>query len=75
MEELYSIMRELLEIKYHQESLVCLLNAADMAYSDPKQTEARFIANSVKFYLRKLQEELNTTIHKIDLYIIENSKK
>lgn len=40
MEELYSIMRDLLEVEYNQESLLRLLRAAEAAYSDEKQEEA-----------------------------------
>lgn len=41
MEELYSIMRDLLEVEYNQESLLRLLRAAEAAYSDKKQEEAK----------------------------------
>ena len=37
MEELYSIMRDLLEVEYNQESLLCLLGAAEAAYIDEEQ--------------------------------------
>lgn len=75
MEELYSIMRDFLEVKYNQESLVCLLKAAEAAYSDEKQEEAKLIANSTKFYLQALQEELKAAINRMDSYIAENAKK
>ena len=41
MEELYSIMRDFLEVEYNQESLLRLLRAAEAAYSDKKQEEAK----------------------------------
>ena len=75
MKELYSIMRSFLEVEYDQESLLCLLKAAEAAYIDENQVEARLIANSTKFYLRGLQEELKAAINKMDAYIAENAKK
>ena len=75
MEELYSIMRDLLEVEYNQESMLCLLRAAEAAYSGEKQVEAKLIANSTKFYLQAMQEELKMAINRMDLYIAENAKK
>ena len=75
MKELYSIMRSFLEVEYDQESLLCLLKAAEATYIDESQVEARLIANSTKLYLRGLQEELKAAINKMDAYIAENAKK
>lgn len=75
MEELYSIMRDFLEVEYNQESLLCLLRAAEAAYSGEKEAEAKLIANSAKYYLKALQEELKAAINRIDSYIAENAKK
>lgn len=44
MEELYSIMRDFLEVEYNQESLVCLLRAVEAAYSGEKEEKAKLIA-------------------------------
>lgn len=52
MEELYSIMRDLLEVEYHQESFICLLKAAEAGYTEENQAEARLLADSAEFYLR-----------------------
>ena len=75
MEELYSIMRDFLEVEYNQESLLCLLRAAGVAYSSEKEEKAKLIANGTKFYLQALQEELKAAINRLDSYIIENAKK
>ncbi len=75
MEELYSIMRDFLEVEYNQESLLCLLKAVEAVYKDEKQAEAKLIANSTKYYLKALQEELKAAINRLDLYIAENAKK
>ena len=43
MEELYSIMRDFLEVEYNQESLICLLKAAEAAYSGENQIKAKLL--------------------------------
>lgn len=75
MEELYSIMRDFLEVEYNQESLLCLLKAAEAAYTGKEQAEAKLIANSAKYYLQALQEEIRAAISRLDSYIAENAKK
>ena len=75
MEELYSIMSDFLEVEYNQESLICLLRVVETAYSGEQQAEAKLIANSAKYYLQALQEELKAVIGRLDLYIAENAKK
>lgn len=75
MEELYSIMRDFLEVEYNQESLLCLLRAAETTYSSEKEAEAKLIANSAKYYLKALQGELKAAINRMDSYIAENAKK
>lgn len=75
MEELYSIMRDFLEVEYNQESLLCLLRTAEAAYAGENQKEIKLIANSAKFYVQALQEELKAAINSLDSYIAENIKK
>lgn len=75
MEELYSIMRDFLEVEYNQESLSRLLKAAEATYRDEKQEEAKFIANSTKYYLKALQKELQEAINRLDSYIVAEVKK
>lgn len=75
MEELYSIMRDFLEVEYHQESLLYLLKAVEAANTGKEQAEAKLIANSTKYYLQALQEEIKAAINRLDSYIAENAKK
>ena len=75
MQELNSIMRDFLEIEYNQESLLCLLRAAETTYNNEEQETAKFLANSTKYYLIALQKELKVAINRLDLYIAENAKK
>ena len=75
MEELYLIMRDFLEVEYNQESLVCLLKAAEATYTGKEQVEAKLIAHSTKYYLQALQEEIKAAINRLDSYITENAKK
>ena len=75
MKELYSIMRDFLEVEYNQESLLCLLKAGEAAYSDEKEVEAKLIVNCTRYYLKALQEDLKAAINRMDSYIAENAKK
>ena len=75
MEELYSIMRDFLEVEYNQESFVCLLKAAEASCTGENQVEAKLVANSAKVYLKGLQEDLKAAINRMDSYIAENAKK
>ena len=75
MEELYSIMRDFLEVEYNQESLLRLLRAAEAAYSNEKQEGAKYLANCTKYYLKALQEELQRGLNRLDSYIAEEVKK
>lgn len=75
MQELNSIMRDFLEIEYNQESLLSLLSAVEVTYSNEEQEKAKFVANSTKYYLIALQNELKLAINRLDLYIAENVKK
>ena len=75
MEELYSIMRDFLEVEYNQKSLLYVLKVAESAYTGKEQEEAKLIVNSTKYYLQALQKELKATINRLDFYITENAKK
>ena len=75
MQELNSIMRDFLEIEYNQESLLCLLRAAETTYNNEEQETAKYVANSTKYYLIALQKELKVAINRLDLDIAENAKK
>ncbi len=75
MEQLYSIMREFLEVEYHQESLVRILNAIETAYGEDEQGEVKWIVNGIKFYLKDMQTEFRTTVNRLDTYIAERVKK
>ena len=65
MQELNSIMRDFLEIEYNQESLLCLLSAVEVTYNNEEQETAKYVANSTKYYLIALQNELNCNDFKI----------
>lgn len=75
MEELYSVMSDFLEVEYNQESLLCLLKAAEFAYSIEKQEDAQLIANSTKYYVQTLQRELRSAISRLDSYIAQNVQR
>ena len=75
MEKLYSIMRDFLEVEYNQESLLCLLKAAEDAYRGKEQRETEMIINSTKYYLTALQKEIKAAIGRLDSYIAEKGNK
>lgn len=54
MEELYSIMRDFLEVEYNQKSLLCLLRAAEAAYTSKEQAEAKFDCQQCKILFKSL---------------------
>ena len=69
-EELYSIMRDLLQVEHDQESLICILRLAESAYVDEEQADAKLIVNGARFYLEASQEKLKMIINSMDLYIV-----
>ena len=75
MEELYSIMRDFLEVEYNQESIVCLLKSAEATYTAENQVETKLLANGVKVYIKGLQKDLKAAINRMDSYIAENARK
>lgn len=75
MEELYSIMRDFLEVEYNQKSLLSILKVLEAAYSGEEQEEAKLITNSTKYYLEALQKELNAAINRLDTYMAEIRRK
>jgi hypothetical protein len=75
MEELYSIMRDFLEVEYNQKSLLLLLTAVEAAEDNTKQAETKFIVNSTKYYLKALQKELGAAINRLDSYMTEKTEE
>lgn len=75
MEELYSIMRDFLEVEYHQESLLWILKTVEAVNSKEEQEDTKLLANGTKHYLQALHKELKAAIHRIDSYMAENTKK
>lgn len=48
MEELYSIMRDFLEVEYHQKSLLYVLDSLETAYSGEQQEEIKLLSITQK---------------------------
>lgn len=73
MDELYSIMRDLLEIEYNQKSLLHFLTITETACHESHREEFKpdttLISNASKYYLEKLQKELKSAIGRLDDYI------
>lgn len=70
MNQLYSIMRDFLEVEYHQKSFLHLLNSLQI-----EQEQSELLISCATYYLEALQQELHTAIHKLDLYIVQQKKQ
>lgn len=75
MEELYSIMRELLEVEYHQKSLLYIAQLLEAAYDSEECGRTELIVNGISYYLTVLHKDLETVIGRLDSYIAETAKK
>ena len=72
MEKLYSILRDLMEVSYNQESLLHIFKVMQIVYNQEQKQEEELIVNNAKFYLQALQMELDGVISRLDNYIVEN---
>ena len=76
MQELYSIMRELLEVEYNQNSLRYIIKILEKVYEQNAEwKESDLIINGIGYYLETLHKDLGSAIGRLDSYIVENAKK
>ena len=75
MEELYSIMRELLEVEYNQKYLLHIIKQLEKNCGTEQKEEMQLIVNSTKYYLEALQIDLKKSINRMDKYIAETARK
>ena len=76
MQELYAIMRELLEVEYHQKSLRHIMGMLETVYEQEEEREkSGLIVNGINYYLTVLHKDLEAAISRLDNYIAENAKK
>lgn len=76
MQELYSIMRELLEVEYNQRSLRCIMEMLETACGQEEdQGEENLIVSGIGYYLAILHRDLETVISRLDNYIAQTAKK
>ena len=76
MQELYSIMRELLEVEYKQKSLHYIMKMLEKAYvQEEERGENDLIVSGISYYLAALHKDLGIAICRLDSYIAENAKK
>ena len=54
-------------------AIISVLEALETSYSEEEQMELKSVAYVIKTYLEVLQEDMNTTIAKIDNYIVIES--
>lgn len=76
MQELYSIMRELLEVEYNQNALRYIMEMLEAAYGQEEiQGKGDLIVSGIGYYLAVLHKDLETAISRLDRYIAETAKK
>lgn len=76
MQELYSIMRELLEVEYNQKSLHNITEMLGKAYEQEEELgKSDLIVNGISYYLASLHKDLGIAIGRLDSYIAETAKK
>ncbi|MDE6567372.1 MAG: hypothetical protein K2K70_06540 [Lachnospiraceae bacterium] len=71
MEELYLIMRDFLEVQYHQNSILCVLDTLEDAYSEEEQAKIKMTIHVLKTYMEFMYEETKMAISRFDAYIAE----
>lgn len=75
MQELYSIMRELLEVEYNQKSLRYIMKMLETAYGQEDLEKENLIVSGIGYYLAVLHRDLETAISRLDSYIAETAKE
>lgn len=75
MKELYSIMRELLEVEYNQKSLLYIMEMLERGYNGEGQEYTSLAVNGARYYLAVLHKDLGTAINKLDIYMAQGAKK
>lgn len=76
MKELYSIMRELLEVEYNQKSLHYIMRMLEKSYEQEEERgKSDLIINGISYYLAILHKDLGIAIGRLDSYIAETAKK
>ncbi len=76
MQELYSIMRELLEVEYKQKSLRYIVRMLEKVYEQEEEKgDSDLIVNAIGYYLATLHNDLGIVIGRLDCYIAESGKK
>ena len=75
MEDLYLILRDFQEVQYYQESILCILDTLENAYSEEEQLEMKMTIHVLKTCIETLQEETKIAIRKFDSYLTEEKER
>ena len=75
MKELYAIMRELMEVEYHQKSLLYIMEKLETAYGGEEQETEGLAVSGIRYYLGILHRDLGAVINRLDVYVAEQAKK
>ena len=69
MNELYLIMDDFLQVEYRQKALLSVLKALEGYYSEDEQEELKLLVSNGKWALEGLQEQMQSSISRLDNYI------
>lgn len=69
MNELYAIMRELLEVEYNQKALLYMMEMLEKAYEREAGEEPVLAVSGARYYLTVLHRDLEVTIGRLDAYV------
>lgn len=69
MNELYLIMDDFLQVEYRQKALLSVLKALEGYYSEDEQEELKLLVSNGKWALEGLQEQIQSSISRLDNYI------
>ncbi len=69
MNELYLIMDDFLQVEYRQKALLSVLKVLEGYYSEDEQEELKLLVSNGKWALEGLQEQMQSSINRLDNYI------
>lgn len=69
MKQLYSIMEQLLELDYKQETFLLILKALETAYNEEEVASSKMLISHAKWQLESQNKDLKEQIKQLDTYL------
>lgn len=69
VKQLYSIMEQLLELDYKQETFLLVLKALETAYSEEKEASSKMLVSHTKWQVEVQNKDLKQQIRQLDTYL------